>query len=364
MTDQNPLYDADRRARILTLARNLDLDLDPDLDFDLDFDLIFILTLDLGLDLTRDFACALNLGLDLTRVAARVVARDRARTLDRALALARARAFARDLARDRTLAYDLARTLACDLARALGRTRDLARARALAHDLAHDLDRLRALGRARDFARALGCDRALARTLSRALAHDLDRDCARAFAHDPDLDRLRQALYRINAFIDQGEQLDASAKAKAEPAPVARSAERLVDVVMRLLPAQHRSRYTEEFKAELYDLAQAKATATVQVVYALQQLSRVWRLREALLTPDRPRFHRLHRTACWVLATETRTWTPLTGLLLWGGAETALDTGPGTAILLVAGSGAVLQAGVTWGRNRLGVEVRQRKSTE
>lgn len=72
----------------------------------------------------------------------------------------------------------------------------------------------------------------------------------------------------------------------------------------------------------------------------------------------------LVKAACWVLATETRTWAPLTGLLLWGGAETTLDTGLGAAILTVVGAGAVFHTGVTWGRKQLGVKVRRWKIAE
>lgn len=72
----------------------------------------------------------------------------------------------------------------------------------------------------------------------------------------------------------------------------------------------------------------------------------------------------LEKAVCWVLATEMRTWTPLTGLLLWGGAETTLDTGLGAAILTVIGAGAVFHTGVTLGRKQLGVEVRRREKAE
>ena len=284
---------------------------------------------------------------------------------------------------DLDLARDLAHTLTRELTFTRAHTRALARVFPPVHNLDHEL--VLALAHTRALTRALNLDRDLdlAHPLAHNLARDLDlnlahaRDLARDLARDfdlghnlaRDLARLRQALHRINAFIDQWERLDTSAEAKQplakeEPAPVAHLAERLVDVVMRLLPARHRGRYAEEFKAELHGLAQAKATSTVQVVYMLQQLGRVWKTRESLLRPALPRFHRLHRTACWVLATETRTWTPLTGLLLWGGIETTLDTGLGAAILTVVGAGAVFQAGVTWGRNLLGVEAQQRKSTE
>ncbi|GAA0389557.1 hypothetical protein Acor_77000 [Acrocarpospora corrugata] len=66
-------------------------------------------------------------------------------------------------------------------------------------------------------------------------------------------------------------------------------------------------------RAELSDLAQAKASKAMQIVYAVEQLRRVWQLRAALKAPDRSRFFRSHRLACWVLKSEVRTW----GLVSW-----------------------------------------------
>jgi hypothetical protein len=55
---------------------------------------------------------------------------------------------------------------------------------------------------------------------------------------------------------------------------------RLVELAARLLPAEHRYRYRQEFLAELYDMPQAR-----QVRHATQVLSRAWVLRAALRQP-------------------------------------------------------------------------------
>ncbi|WP_431928704.1 hypothetical protein [Nonomuraea jabiensis] len=63
---------------------------------------------------------------------------------------------------------------------------------------------------------------------------------------------------------------------------------------------------------------------------------------------------------CWVLRSQVRTWVPLLGLLLWGGLETADDTGPGTAVVFVILSGVGFFGLVEWLRKRWNVQVRRR----
>ncbi|WP_271215882.1 hypothetical protein [Streptosporangium carneum] len=128
---------------------------------------------------------------------------------------------------------------------------------------------------------------------------------------------------------------------------------------MRLLPAQHRSRFTEELKAELYDLAQAKATGAMQIMYALQQLGRVWELRIALQAPDQPRFYRLYQAACWVLTSDWRTWGLLGPLLAFGVINVNLSQGWGSALFTLPGI-VGFYAGIEWLRKRWGVEVKRR----
>ncbi|MEV6033639.1 hypothetical protein AB0L65_20960 [Nonomuraea sp. NPDC052116] len=62
---------------------------------------------------------------------------------------------------------------------------------------------------------------------------------------------------------------------------------------------------------------------------------------------------------CWMLRSQVRTWVPLLGLLLWGGLETAADTGPGAAVVFVILSGVGFFGLVEWLRKRWNVQVRR-----
>lgn len=255
----------------------------------------------------------------------------------------------RDVADDRNIAFhetvalsrmlDLATSLDLDtfLYRALGRhTSDLANAQDYAHGLIRNL--LYALDQAWLFA------------TEGSVAIDL---------------ALERAVQRVDDLVGQLELLDVPGEAvklpvaAPEPAATSRSAEHLVARMMRLLPAQHRGRYAEELNAELYDLAQAKATGAMQVIYALQQLGRVWELRAALRAPDQSRFRRLHRVACWALASEWRTWGLLGPLLAFGVINVNLSQGWGSALFTLPGI-VSFYAGVEWLRRRWGVEVKRR----
>ncbi len=63
---------------------------------------------------------------------------------------------------------------------------------------------------------------------------------------------------------------------------------------------------------------------------------------------------------CWVLRSQVRTWVPLLVLLLWGGLETAADTGPGAAVVFVLLSGVGFFGLVEWLRKRWNVDVRRK----
>ncbi|MFG2076996.1 hypothetical protein [Nonomuraea maritima] len=139
---------------------------------------------------------------------------------------------------------------------------------------------------------------------------------------------------------------------------IARPAAHLVRLIARLLPAQHRTRYQEELRAELYELAQAKATTLLLVLYSLQQLRRVWQLRAALQTPDRPRFFRLHRLACHILATDTRTWGVLGPLMALALVNVFQEQGWGSALYTIPGV-VLFYAGVEELRKRWNVKVKR-----
>jgi hypothetical protein len=65
----------------------------------------------------------------------------------------------------------------------------------------------------------------------------------------------------------------------------------MMRAAVRVLPARHRSRYDQEFRAELAELAEQPGCA--QLSYALRQLLRSWHLRivlaDALAAPKQDR---------------------------------------------------------------------------
>lgn len=113
---------------------------------------------------------------------------------------------------------------------------------------------------------------------------------------------------------------------------VAPPAVRLLSAVARLLPAAYRARYEEEFRAELWDLAQAGAGRLWQVAYALRQLRCARLTVSALRSPrchddrsnggarrrDLPRRpgRRDHR---WLLGSDARAARVSQVLLAWRG---------------------------------------------
>jgi hypothetical protein len=144
-----------------------------------------------------------------------------------------------ELARDHVLAsaYDLAS--ARDLARNLNRTI------ACARDLARD----RALVVLRDEAHGFACD----------LWRDLARGTGRMAVHES------QPGHRVGR--------------------VAPSAGWLLTTAARLLPVADRARYSEEYRSELWEIADAGAGRRQQVRYSVRQLTRVARLRGAVIAP-------------------------------------------------------------------------------
>ncbi|MFJ8691042.1 hypothetical protein [Micromonospora wenchangensis] len=60
------------------------------------------------------------------------------------------------------------------------------------------------------------------------------------------------------------------------------SAERLVSAAVRVLPAEQRSRYRDEYRSELYDIAAAGASRWSLLTYALRLVDRAWVLRAEL----------------------------------------------------------------------------------
>jgi hypothetical protein len=63
---------------------------------------------------------------------------------------------------------------------------------------------------------------------------------------------------------------------------VGRSADHLLAVAVRMLPSAGRTRYAEEYRAELWDLAQSGAGRSRQLRYALRQLGHAIAMGRAL----------------------------------------------------------------------------------
>ncbi|MEV0821931.1 hypothetical protein [Nonomuraea rubra] len=162
----------------------------------------------------------------------------------------------------------------------------------------------------------------------------------------------------INALtiLQRSASPPAASDSEASPQPVAHVARRVVGCSMLALPREHRRRYAEELHAELYDLAQAKATASMQVYYALRQFTRIWRLRNALGNPHSRRFETPHLLAVWTLSSEIRTWLAIGFVTLAALVDVVAKQGWGSAVLAVPTAWA-FHRGACWLRERLDITV-------
>jgi hypothetical protein len=182
-------------------------------------------------------------------------------------------------------------------ARARNQARNLARHLALARDLAEalDLDPERALVLARVLARTRSRDgaQAHAHVLARArlrmphlapyLAHARDLALALTSGPDPTLDRARTLARALRtASRNVGVAQGGSGTVGSRNVAPATGAVRLIRGAVRVLPAEHRDRYRDEFDSELYELAAAGAARAAQLAYALRLLDRAWILRAEL----------------------------------------------------------------------------------
>lgn len=146
--------------------------------------------------------------------------------------------------------------------------------------------------------------------------------------------------------------------------PPAHTASRILDLSMSALPTQYRARYSDEIRAELYELAQVKATRSMQVYYALRQFGRVWALRRALKDPTTHPLEPLSRATSWVLSSEIRTWLVIGLVTLAALTDVVVEQGWGSA-LLAAPTAWIFHQGACWLRKRLAIEViSSKKSTD
>ncbi len=155
---------------------------------------------------------------------------------------------------------------------------DLGRARTgdLTGVLAFDLDI--ALDRALGLTRALTAEDALTltRDLDRALALDFDLDLADQRKLVSDLELARRLAGDLAVALFSAARVTAP-PAQAAEVRAGRLSLGMVRVAVWMLPAPHRPRYGEEFRAEMDELPRR-----AQWGYALSQLARCRQLRRAL----------------------------------------------------------------------------------
>ncbi|MEV6033587.1 hypothetical protein AB0L65_20700 [Nonomuraea sp. NPDC052116] len=132
----------------------------------------------------------------------------------------------------------------------------------------------------------------------------------------------------------------------------------LVSMLVRALPAEYRQRYAEELYSELYDLAQARATTSMQVYHALRQLTRTWHMRRALKNPTGRPLEPLFSATCWVLSSEARTWLVIGLVTLTALMDVVAEQGWGSA-LLTAPTAWMFHQGARWLRKRLGLNLKE-----
>jgi hypothetical protein len=182
---------------------------------------------------------------------------------NRDLDLTRARDITRDITRALTPTRDITRSLAPALTRNIDLTRDIAAALAAARDRAADLY----LDSARDLARDL--DRVLGR--ADGLARDLDAASVIAL----DYFNAARAGRRGSAKDD-----------RSAAVRVSRQAKQLAKGAARLLPAADRTRYAEEWAAELWGIAEADGKRRPQVAHAMHLVRGALVLRFELARPQ------------------------------------------------------------------------------
>lgn len=194
------------------------------------------------------------------------------RTLDRALAV--------DITVDIAPNRALARALAVELARSHDRALDLA--------LNSDPPRARALNRAlnRALYNALNyadvVDRALVRPNARLrnrapIAAEL-KDYRRAVLE------IIEELERAKLIVQEPRSWSTGSSNVEQRAPWG-VAIRVIGWLVQTLPATEWSRYREEHRAELFDLAQTKHPRRAQLIYTARSLTGVVSLRRALRLP-------------------------------------------------------------------------------
>jgi DNA-binding CsgD family transcriptional regulator len=96
-----------------------------------------------------------------------------------------------------------------------------------------------------------------------------------------------RTIYRKLPANSRGEAVRARDSRESSAKKVVRSADGLLAAGAGLLPASDRARYAEEYRSELWDLAQAGAGRIKQLRYALCQLRNAFSMSVTLRSPRR-----------------------------------------------------------------------------
>jgi hypothetical protein len=174
------------------------------------------------------------------------------------------------------------RSVGSDLDMASNIARELARDLAGASYLARARDRASYLVRARVRVRQLADNLSGYHETASARASHLARDLARAHdrAHD---------LTSAHIYVGDIARAGGSERAAQRQRRVVPLARRLLVAAARLLPASDRTRYAEEFRSELTEIARAGAGRGPQLAYAVRVVMSARRLHADLRAPRRRR---------------------------------------------------------------------------
>ena len=131
------------------------------------------------------------------------------------------------------------------------------------------------------------------RTVATHVSHILKKldvhsrtDIAREAARTPLTAQAREAARALEAAAVREAALRADVR-QLKARRVAPRAADLLAAAVRLLPTADRARYAEEYRSELWDLAQSGAGRLRQLWYALRQLRRVLPMSAELRSPRR-----------------------------------------------------------------------------
>jgi hypothetical protein len=159
---------------------------------------------------------------------------------------------------------------------------DLDRVKELGQEILSDLlDYLRLVGKPDNLKpRFRNIARELARTARRAKAirESFDQATPESFAVSPQNSA-------VSKPTDSAVEPLAGSSQENATAEVTYSASRLLGIACLVLPAAHRSRYIDEYRSELWELARNGQSRQKQLAYACHQLMRCLTLRSELTVP-------------------------------------------------------------------------------